>query len=199
MNAENTYRKLLFALPIKEQHFVGEYLIHGNATKAARKLKMGNAETGSDRMMAWRLLQTDHIKEVVVAGMAALAERCEIDADKLVRELAAVAFSNVSNYAIDEEGYVELEEDAPGEAIRAVASIRRKKRVRVDDEGVAETTYETEFRMWDKLGALTLLGRKLKMFTDKLEFENPQDSLYRELLKSLKDERGATDTAGELG
>jgi hypothetical protein len=96
--------------------------------------------------------------------------------------LAAVAFSNIVHYKIDDEGYVSREEGAPPEAIKAIQSVRRKKRV-LDDRS---PLYETELRLWDKIQALTLLGRKLKLFVDRIETENVQDKLYRELLNQLK-------------
>jgi hypothetical protein len=49
---------------------------------------------------------------------------------------------------------------------------------------------ESELKMWDKMSALQLLGRKLRLFVDKIEVESsPQDLLYKELLKSLKEEQ----------
>ena len=55
------------------------------------------------------------------------------------------------------------------------------------NDGGSVTTYKTRYRLWDKLLALTLLGRKLQLFVDKIEVENVQDQLYRELLRSLKE------------
>jgi hypothetical protein len=78
-----------------------------------------------------------------------------------------------------------LSEGVPPEAILALQSVKRKKIVRGDGSVI----YETEFRLWDKIQALTLLGKKLKLWVEKLEVENPQDELYRMLLKQLKEEQ----------
>jgi hypothetical protein len=123
------------------------------------------------------------VAAAVQAGLDAMAARCEVDADKIVRDLAAVAFSNISNYEINDEGQVQLAEGAPPEAIKAIQSVRCKKRV-LDD---GSTVTETELRLWDKLTALTLLGKKLRLGIDKIEVENPQDELYKHLLKQLKE------------
>jgi hypothetical protein len=80
-----------------------------------------------------------------------------------------------------------LAEDAPSEAIRAVASVTRKKKVTTHDDGSTTTTFESTYKLWDKLTALTLLGKKLRLFVERIETESPQDAAYRELLKQLRE------------
>jgi len=47
---------------------------------------------------------------------------------------------------------------------------------------------ECIFRLWDKLRALDLIGRRLKMFVDRVETtENAQDEAYKLLLKKLRE------------
>jgi hypothetical protein len=36
---------------------------------------------------------------------------------------------------------------------------------------------------------VNLLGKKLKLWVEKVEIDNPQDELYRHLLKQLKEEK----------
>lgn len=47
---------------------------------------------------------------------------------------------------------------------------------------------ETEFTLWDKIAALMLLGKRLKLWTERVEVENPQDEAYRLLLRQLKEQ-----------
>jgi hypothetical protein len=84
---------------------------------------------------------------------------------------------------------VALTEDAPAEAIRAVASIKRDKIVTRTKSGDVITTYKSEYKFWDKLMAINLLGKKLRLWIDRVETEGAQDQLYKELLKSLKEEK----------
>lgn len=182
---ERTYQELWQTLTDKERRFVEEYLVHCNAAKAARKA--GYSGHCAKQIGHENLTKPD-LAAAVQAGLDALAARCEVDADKVVRELAAVAFSNILHFEIDEEGYVSLAEGAPPEAILALQSVRRKKRVLEDGSVVIET----EFRLWDKITALTLLGKKLKLWVEKIEVENPQDEAYRLLLKQLKEQQGET-------
>ena len=185
MKAQTKYREMLEELSPQERMFVCEYLIDGNATRAAKKARYSE---DSARTLGWRLLQKVHIDAAVSAGLAAIAERCEVTVDRLVNELAAVAFSRPSHYEVDEDGYVSLAEDAAAEAAAALSAVKRKKRTRQYDDGSTETTYETEYKLWDKMTAITLLGKKLRLWVDQLEVKSPQDAAYRELLNQLQAE-----------
>jgi phage terminase small subunit len=182
LETERDYWELLKELTIKEQRFVQEYLTHGNATLAA---KTASYAPRSSQQTGFDLLLKPVISRAVVLGRELMAERLDATAVRILQELAASAFSNLSHYHIDDEGYLALEEGAPAEAMRAVQSVRRKKVVK--DDGTI--IYETEFRLWDKTKALELLGKKLKLFVDRVEVENPQDQLFRMMIQKLKDEQ----------
>src|SRR5215207_9617000 len=162
---ETKYRELLHRLENRQQVFVSQYLGHCNATKAARKAGYSDSSPHTTQQIGYETLLKPDVAAAVQAGLAMIAHRCEVDAERVTRELAAVAFSNIAYYRIDDEGYVSLEEGAPPEAILALQSVKRRKRV-LDD---GSTVYETELRLWDKVAALTPLGKKLKLFTERLE------------------------------
>jgi hypothetical protein len=42
---------------------------------------------------------------------------------------------------------------------------------------------ESEIILWDTSGALTVLGKRLKVWTERVEVETPQAEAYRLLLK----------------
>ena len=50
---------------------------------------------------------------------------------------------------------------------------------------------ESEFTVWNKLAALTLLGKRLKVWTEKVEVTNPQAEVYLTLLKQLREQEQA--------
>jgi phage terminase small subunit len=181
---ERTYRELLHRLESRQQVFVSEYLIHHNAAKAARQ---AGYSTHTARQIGHENLTKPDIAEAIQAGTAMIIERCEVSAEELTRELAAIALSNVLHFAFDDDGYLGLAEDAPSEAIRAVASVTRKKKVTNHDDGSTTTTFESTYKLWDKLTALTLLGKKLRLFVERIETESPQDEAYKLLLKQLRE------------
>jgi phage terminase small subunit len=176
---EKNYHALCSSLTAKEQRFVSEYLVHGNASKAARKAGFSRRSAGQ---IGWEILKKHEIAACLQVGLDLIAARCEVTAEKVMHELAAVAFSNITHFEIKEHGDVALEEDAPAEAIRAVQYVKRTVR---EDGSIT-----TEYRLWDKLKALELLGKKLKLFVERVEVENAQDEAYRLLLRNIRQERG---------
>lgn len=71
----------------KQRRFVEEFLIDLNASAAARRA--GYAE-GS----AWRVVRRPAVAAAIAEAQAARAERTRVTADKVVTELAKVAFGD---------------------------------------------------------------------------------------------------------
>ena len=77
---------------------------------------------------------------------------------------------------------------ADGDAPEAGAALQiRHRRIKKDDGSFAT---ETLYIQYDKLRALELLGKKSKLFMERVEVENPQDGAYRTLPRKLKEEPG---------
>lgn len=148
------------ALNPKQRRFVEEYLVDSNATAAARRAGYREPNTQGPR-----LLVNVGVAEAIRAAQQARSERVGMTADDVLRELAILGTSDPWHYRVDDEGNVTLAPGVHPSAIRAVASIRRKVRHRVD--GTRE--YETEVRLWDKNSALEKAGKHLGLFREKLE------------------------------
>lgn len=142
----------------KDKRFAEEYMLDLNAYQAA--MRAGFAETTARVAAAW--IKPDKPKKPGLRAyldmlMLERRERTNISADRVVEELAKVAFASIGNIVDFHTGAV-LEE-APEQDKAAIASIRKKK-----GEG-----NEMEVKMYDKARALELLGKHLGMFTDKVQ------------------------------
>jgi phage terminase small subunit len=146
----------------RQDRFVAEYLVDLNATQAA--IRAGFSAKNAD-VTGPRLLGNVGIAEAIAKGKEERNRRTGITADRVLEELALLAFSDVTHYAEGDNGAVELARDAPGGATRALQSVKRKKVT--DKDG--NVTEEIEFRMWDKPGPLKLAGRHVGLFPDKIE------------------------------
>lgn len=145
-------------LTAKQQRFVEEYLIDLNATQAA--IRAGYSpktakEIGSET------LSKPNIRAHVDEALAERSKRTGINADRVVRELARIAFVNAADVINFDSAT--LSENASEDDTAAIASVRVKTIPTDAGEGV-----EREIRMCDKLKALELLGKHLGMFTDKI-------------------------------
>ena len=173
----------------KQQTFVREYLVDLNATQAA--IRAGYSERTANEQGA-RLLANVSVARAVQAAMDARAERTEITADKVLKELAKIGFSDIrravnwysqANVAAIDDIEGEIED---GSVRFAVANqVELVSSDEIDDDtaaAIAEISMTNKgglkVKFHDKRAALVDLGRHLKLFTDKVDVNHGlQDSL----------------------
>jgi phage terminase small subunit len=150
----------------KQLRFVEEYLIDTNATQAA--IRAGYSPNGAS-VTGTRFLANAKIAAAVAAAQAERGKRVRMTADDVLAELAALGNSDALNhYVMTQDGHLALAPGAPPEASRAVASVKRKVRTFTDKDGNSTTTFEVEFRLWDKNSALEKAGKHLGLYTDRV-------------------------------
>jgi phage terminase small subunit len=148
------------ALTAKQKRFCEEYLIDLNATQAA--IRAGYKQSDYTDTNANKLLENTSVAETVAKAMAERSKRCGISQDRVVNELAKIAFLNVSNLINTENGTVK--DDATEDDLACIQSVKVKT-------SSSETGYseEREVKVGDKLKALELLGKHLGMFKDNVD------------------------------
>lgn len=142
----------------RQERFVEEYLIDLNATQAA--IRAGYSPRTADKQ-GWQLLEKPRVIARVREALAERSKRTGINQDRVVRELARIAFVNAPE--LINVADATLLESATADDTAAIASVKVKRIPTADGEGV-----EREIRLADKLKALELLGKHLGMFTDRL-------------------------------
>lgn len=148
----------------KQSRFVEEYLKDQNATQAA--IRAGYSKANAESIGS-RLSRNVEVAAAISQGLVKVAvevrKSTKLTKARVVRELKALALSNVSHYRVSAEGYLEAAPDAPDNAMAAVSSVDR----RVYPDG----SVEVKFRLWDKPGTLKLAGRHVdvKGFSDRME------------------------------
>jgi len=166
---ERTPRARATALSARRQAFVREYLIDLNAAQAAVRAGY-SARTA--RAQGARLLTNVDIAAAILSAMQARTERTQVTADRVIEELAVVAFSDLRNYRMGSDDPLSLRLDSRSDAARAVSRIKRTRvRTRYKKNGrwVSETTDTVELRLWDKVSALRALMPHLGLTTERTE------------------------------
>jgi phage terminase small subunit len=153
------------ALNQRKSRFVAEYLVDLNATQAA--IRAGYSQRTA-RSIGSENLTKPHIAAAIKAALDARAVRTGITQDRVLAEVALLAFSDVTHYQVSAAGDVKLAADAPDGAMRAVQSIKHRVTTR-GRGGQAEVVREVEIRLWDKPGPLKLAGQHVGLFTEKLD------------------------------
>lgn len=178
-------------LTVKQKRFVDEYLVDFNGTQAA--IRAGYA-TRSAEVTAAKLLRNAKVQAEISRRQQDLQRRTEVSQDRVVKELARVAFSNATN-AVQVQPRTIVGADGKEIVIQAVvltatAELTDEERAAISQ--IKQGANGIEVKMYDKLRALELLGRHIGMFNDKLELkatvaENPFAGLSTDELRRLID------------
>ena len=148
-------------LTAKQQRFCDEYLIDLNATQAA--IRAGYSPKTAEQT-ASRLLTIVKVSDEIAREMAERSKRTGINQDRVVQELAKLAFVNIAD-VVDLDSAT-VKENATGEDLACIQSVKIKP---------SEFGTEREIKLYDKKASLELLGKHLGMFKDKLEVEADMD------------------------
>ena len=143
----------------KQQRFVDEYLIDLNATQAA--IRAGySVKTAKD--IGCQNLAKLNIQQAISEKMAERSKRTGVNQDRIVLELAKIAFVNAVDVIDSDDATIKA--GATADDTAAIQSVKVKLIPGKKGEGV-----EREIRLNDKLKALELLGKHLGMWNDKLD------------------------------
>ena len=147
------------ALTGKQRRFVDEYLIDLNATQAA--IRAGYS-VKTAREQASQNLTKLNIQQEISEKMAERSKRTGVNQDRIVLELAKIAFVNAADVIDSDDATIKA--GATADDTAAIQSVKVKVIPTKEGEGV-----EREIRLNDKLKALELLGKHLGMWNDKLD------------------------------
>lgn len=147
----------------KQDRFCQEYLIDLNATRAA--IRAGYSPKTA-RQIGQENLSKPDVQARICELKEARAKRTEITQDRVLLEIAALAFSDIGDIVDWDEKEVRLipSSQIPPNALKAV------KHIRGDQSGVGVTLY-------DKVRALDMLARHLGLYDGAKEKAAPQQHL----------------------
>lgn len=157
----------------KQEAFVREYLIDLNASGAYQRA-YPNAKANSARVQACRMLADPNIAAAIAAAQAERARRTEITADRVLQELARIAFFDIRRL-YNEDGSMKAPSELDDEAAAVLAGVDVSEEF--DGSGAERKLigYTKKAKVFDKGAALTLAMRHLGMLKDRLEVEDVTD------------------------
>ena len=152
------------ALTPKQKIFADEYLIDLNATRAYKVAYPSVKKDETAAAAAARMLRNVKVADYIQKRMQDRQKRTEITQDRVLEELAAIAFARATDFAEVKDECVIIKDTAglTEQQIKAIA-------------GIKEGKFGIELKLNDKEKALELLGRHLGMFRDRLEVSGLED------------------------
>lgn len=159
----------------KQKIFADEYLIDLNATRAYRVAYPSVKKDETASAAAARMLRNVKVAEYISERMQERQKRTEITQDRVLQELAAIAFARATDYVeiryngVNSNVVIKPTAELSEEQIGAIA-------------GIKEGANGIEIKLNDKEKALEMLGRHLGMWNDKLDMKvTPASDTVREM------------------
>ncbi|MGG1598050.1 terminase small subunit [Paenibacillus naphthalenovorans] len=148
------------SLTEKQKRFADEWLIDMNGSAAA--IRAGYSPRSAD-VTASRLLGNAKVRAYIDARMAELSKRTGVNQERIIRELARIAFLDPTQLVNMDTA--ELLDAATADDRAAIASVKVKTM-----NGETEMI-EREVRFADKIKALELLGKRFGMWLDRQQID----------------------------
>ena len=143
----------------RQQLFIDEYMIDRNATQAA--IRAGYSAKNADKIGP-ELLGKTRVKQAIEEAIAIQSRRTGITADRVLQEIAKLAFINPTDVIDMDEATIRGEANRDDTA--AIQSVR-VKRIPTDCGDIVER----EVKVYNKLDALKSLGQHLGMFKNEID------------------------------
>ena len=167
----------------RHEIFAREYVKDLNGTRAA--IAAGYAKK-SARISASRLLTNANISALIASLAKKHTDKLDLDAEKVLTELSKRAFSNFLDY-------VRITKD--GDAVIDLSKLTRDQAAAIHEITVfeymegkgksARRVNRTKFKLADKDRSLELLGKHLKLFTERVEV-NALEGLAEQIAAARK-------------
>lgn len=150
-------------LTLRQELFVKNYLANGFAARAAAIAAGYSIKTA--HVSANQLLENPKVKVLIDTQKEALFDKCDVTAERVVKELALLGFSNMSDY-------IQVQKD--GSACLDLSTLTREQAAAITHfdteeytDGHGEDAREvkrTRIKLADKKAPLELLGDYLGIF-----------------------------------
>lgn len=193
------------AITEKQKRFADEWLVDLNGTRAYKTAYPSVKKDETAKAAASRLLTNVNVKAYIQERQKEREKRTEITQDRVLHELALIAFAKASDYArvVEKDAMVEvdgnmvpvLDEDGNQMKYRTVEPILTDELTEDQKKAIAVIKKGRdgfEIKPYSKIQALELLGKHLGMFTEKVEVKNTTpnafEGLTTEELKKLIDD-----------
>ena len=179
----------------KQKSFIHEYIIDKNATQSA--IRAGYSKRTANEQGA-RLLAKVSIRKVIDKLIKDQEERTLMTADQIIIELKKIAFLDIRG-AFTDQGMLKDLQDIPEDVAHAMAGIEVMELYDGRGNDREKIGYTKKIKLCSKVHALELLGKHLKMFTDRVELSGNEDDPLRIIYEPANKNKDNRDIPKEQG
>jgi len=176
----------------RQQRFVDEYLIDLNATQAA--IRAGYSAKTAE-VQGPRLLGNVRVAKAIAKATEARARRTQITQDRVLQELARIAFFDIRRL-YHGDGTLKRPNELDDEAAAVLSAVEVTETLSGEESAVLATK---KAKVFDKGTALTLAMRHLGMLNDKIAHTGPGGGPIQTVAMTSKEfEKTAAKIAAEV-
>jgi phage terminase small subunit len=155
-----------FDLTPREARFVTLYVC--NPTNASAAARGAGFPVKSATVTASQMIRKESVAAAIAQEMMKLQERTRITQDRILHELAILAFSNIHDFVVTDDGELGLRPGVPEYVMRAVQSVKKKITRKTMEDGTEMEWVELEIKLWNKPEALKLAGQHFGMYKENI-------------------------------
>lgn len=146
----------------KEKAFTREYIIDKNGAGAA--IRAGFSARVA-KQQACALMKRKHVGDEIARLLQKQGERLEISADRVIKEIAKLAFSDICQL-FDSGGLLKDVSSLENDVSATVSSVESLEEYDGHGDQKVLIGNTKKVKLWDKTKALEMLGRHFKLFSD---------------------------------
>ena len=180
-----------------QKRFADEYLIDLNATRAYKVAYPNCKKDETASAAGSRMLGNVNVRQYIESKQKELEEKSGVTQQRIIEELAGIAFSNGTDFAqIVEKEYkqdiFDKEGNYKGIETRKYKTLELTETNKLTDAqksaiaSIKETANGLEIKTNDKVKALELLGKHLGMFREKIEISKSSEDTIKEIDEYIK-------------
>lgn len=166
----------------QERAFIDRYINHWGLGRAVREAGLSTGDDESDKQLALDMIDRPNVRDEMHRVLERRSSRLEMAADDVIRRIAGISSVDVAQ-AYDANGCLLPIHEIPRPVRQSIAGV--KTRELFNSKGELQG-YTQEVKWIDPLKALELLGRHMRLFTDKFEFGGAAGELADELNKARR-------------
>ena len=157
----------------KQRRFCDEYLVDLNATRAYMAVYKAVKKEETASVCAAKLLRNAKVKTYLQKRMKDRQERTQINQDDVLRELASIAFLDITDIVSVRDGkvFIANTDELPPDKRKMIS-------------GIKEGQYGIEIKFYDRLKALEMLCKHLGLFDQKDELDREEQRARIEKLRA---------------
>ena len=154
-------------LNAQQRMFVAEYISELPRNGKAAAIRAGYSPRTAENQ-ASRMLTNVKVQELIDKHLEEQEKRTLITADRVLNEIAAIAFDDISNYL-----------DFFNDPVTGDVRTKIKDSKTINTKNISEVSCGKDgsfkFKLYCKDNALSMLGKHLKLFTDKVELSGDKE------------------------